>query len=48
MNSADYNNFSDLITVHLRTIDHLNLKLLIFFRHTVSLRFEFQVSDLGN
>ena len=32
------NSFSDLFSVHLRAIDHLNLKLLIFWRHTASFK----------
>ena len=30
MNLADYNSCFDLFSVYLKTIDHLNLKLLIF------------------
>ena len=38
MNKADFNSFSDLLSVHLWAIDHLNLKLLTLCRH----RFEFR------
>ena len=30
LNSVDNSSFSHLVTVYLETIDHLNLKLLIF------------------
>ena len=33
LNSADYNSFSDLFAVYVRTIDHINLNFLIFHRH---------------
>ena len=34
LNYADLNSFSDLFSVNLRTINHLNLKYLYFFRYT--------------
>ena len=36
LNKADNDIFYDLFTVYLKSIDHLNLKLFIFCRHTVS------------
>ena len=40
---------SDLFSVHLRTIDHLILKLWIFSGHTASFRIEIlKVQDFGN
>ena len=38
MNKADYNSFSDLLYVYQKTSEHLNLKLLIFHRHTASFK----------
>ena len=45
----DYNRLSYLYTVYLKTIDHLNLKLGIFSRHTASFKIGVsKVQDLGN
>ena len=41
LNKAAYNSFFDLFAVHLKTIDHLNLKLLCFIGMLQVLRFEF-------
>ena len=41
LNSVDNNSFSDLVSVYLETIDHLNLKLLIFVGILQVLRFDF-------
>ena len=38
LNKADYNSFSDSFSDYLKTIGHLNLKLLMFCRHTTSLK----------
>ena len=38
LNWADYNSFSDLFSACLKTIDYLNLKLLIFSGHTASFK----------
>ena len=42
LNQADFYGFFDLISVYLKTIDHLNLKLLIFVGILKVLRFDFQ------
>ena len=42
-NSADSYGFFDSISVYLKTIDHLNLKMLIFFGILQVLRFDFQM-----
>ena len=42
LNSAEINSFSDLVSVYLKTIDHLNLKLLIFVGILQVLRFDFK------
>ena len=42
LNWADYYGFFDLISVFLKTIDRLNLKLLIFIGILQVLRFDFQ------
>ena len=41
-NLADSNRFSDLYSVYLQTIDHLNLKLLIFVGILHVFRFDFK------
>ena len=46
LNLADYNSFSDSFSDYLKTIDHLNLKLLMFCRHTTSFKtsiFKFRI-----
>ena len=51
LNSVDNNSFSDLISVYLKTIDHLNLKLLIFYSHLQVLRFDckkFRILEILN
>ena len=49
LNSADNKGFSDLFSVCLKTIDHLNLKLLKFCRHTASFKIRIsKVQDFGN
>ena len=49
LNWADYYGFFDLISVYLKTIDHLNLKLLIFIGKLQVSRFDFQKDqDFGN
>ena len=40
MNWGDFNRFSYLYTVCLKTIDHLNLKLWIFSGHIASFKIE--------
>ena len=42
LNYADNNSFSDLASVYLKAIDHLNLKLLIFVGILQVLRFDFK------
>ena len=42
LNSADSYGFFDLILLYLKTIDHLNFKLLIFIGILQVLRFDFQ------
>ena len=42
LNSADNNSFSDLVSVYLKTIDHLNMKLLIFVGILQVLIFDFK------
>ena len=42
LNSANNNSFSDLVSVYIKTIDHLNLKLLIFVGILQILRFDFK------
>ena len=42
MNKADTYSFFDLLLVYLKTIDHLNLKLLIFIGILQVLRIDFQ------
>ena len=42
LNLADSNSFLDLFSVYLHTIDHLNLKLLIFKVILQVLRYDFQ------
>ena len=42
LNKADSCGFFDLISVYLKTIDHLNFKLLIFIGILQVLRFDFQ------
>ena len=49
LNLADYNSFSDLFPVYLKTIDHLNLKLLMFYMHTESFKIWIsKVQDFSN
>ena len=49
LNKGDYNSFSDLFLVCLKTIDHLNLKLWIFSGHTLSFKIgASKVQDFGN
>ena len=49
LNMADSNSFFDLFSVFLETIDHLDLKLLIFIGILQVLRYVFQkVEDFGN
>ena len=38
LNEADNNSLSDSILDYLKTIDHLNLKLLMFSRHPTSFK----------
>ena len=38
MNQPDYNSFSDLFSVYLKTHEHRNLKLLMFYMFTTSLK----------
>ena len=45
LNKADSYGFFDLISVHLKTIDHLNLKLLIFVDILQVLKFDFLKSS---
>ena len=40
LNSTDNNSFSDLVSVYLKTIDHINLKLLIFAGILQGFRFD--------
>ena len=47
MNKGDCISFSDLFSVCLRTINHLNLKLWIFSGHTASFKME-RTSDSIN
>ena len=42
LNPADYNSFFYLFSVYLKTIDHLNLILLIFIGILQVLRFDFK------
>ena len=42
LNKADSNSFFDLFSVYIKTIDHLNLKLLIFVGILQVLRFDFK------
>ena len=42
LNSGDSSRLSDLYSVYLKTIDHLNLKLLIFVGILQVLRFNFK------
>ena len=44
LNEADSNSFFDLFSVYLKTIDHLNLKLLIFVGILQVLRFDLKSS----
>ena len=48
LNWEDYNRFSDFYWVCLKTIHHINFKLLIFRGHTASLRSEFERSGFLN
>ena len=49
LNKGDYDSFSNLFSVCLKTIDHLNLKLCIFSAHTASLKIGVsKVKDFGN
>ena len=49
LNKGDYNWFSDLYSVCLKTIDHLNFKLWIFSGHTASFKIGIlKVQDFGN
>ena len=49
LNKADNKSFSDLFSVCLKMIDHLNLKLLKFYRHTASFKIRTsKVQDFGN
>ena len=49
LNSGDNNSFSDLFSVRLKAIDHLNLKLGIFSGHTASFKIGVsKVQDFGN
>ena len=41
LNWADYDSFSDLFSIHVKTINHLNLKFLAFSRHAARLKIEF-------
>ena len=36
LNLSDYDSFFDLFSVYGKTTDHLNLKLLMFYRHSAS------------
>ena len=46
---ADYNSFSDLFSIHVKTIDHLDFKLLVFSRHTACLKIGIsKVQDFEN
>ena len=46
---ADYDSFSDLFSIHVKTINHLNLKLLVFSRHTACLKIGIsKVEDFRN
>ena len=48
LNKADSYGFFDLISVYLKTIDHLNTKLLIYIGILQVLRFDFsKVQDFG-
>ena len=47
LNYREYNKFSYLYTVCLKTIEHLNLKLWIFSGHTACFRLE-DFQDFGN
>ena len=38
LNQGDYNSFSDLFSVCQKTMQHLNLKLWIFSRYTLSFK----------
>ena len=42
LNSVDSNSFFDLFSVYLKTIDHLNLKLMLFVGILQVLRFDFK------
>ena len=42
LNQANYNSFSGVISVCLKTIDTVNLKLLSFCMYTACFSFEFQ------
>ena len=45
----DYNGCSGSLSVYLKTADHLNLNLSIFYRDTASFKIEIsKVQDLGN
>ena len=49
LNWGDYNRFSDLYSVCLKTFDHLTLKLLMFSEHTACLKIGVsKVQDFGN
>ena len=49
LNKADFNSFSDIFSVHLRAIDHLNSNLLILCWYTVSYKIWFsKVQDFWN
>ena len=49
LNQGDHNSFSDLFSVCLKTIDHLNMKLRIFIGLTASFKIEVaKVQDFGN
>ena len=46
---GDHNSFTDLFSVGLRTIDHLNLKLRIFSEHIASYKIGVsKVREFGN
>ena len=47
-NYADYNSFSDLLTVHLKMMGvSLNLKSLLFCRHTANVKPQIHIHDFG-
>ena len=51
LNKADNDSFSDLFSDYPKTIDHLNLKSLMFFRQTTSFKiliFKFRILEILN